>query len=45
MHYTWLTNTPIALPLDYVVSNKMFLSQKGRDIGSDHRGLMVDILR
>lgn len=41
--YTWMTNTPFALPIDHVMSNMELDFVRSRNLGSDHRALLIKL--
>lgn len=41
--YTWQADTPLALPIDHVISNMNIEYAVSSDLGSDHRALLIDI--
>jgi hypothetical protein len=41
--YTWMTNTPLALPIDHVMTNMDIEFVRTGNLGSDHRALLIQI--
>jgi hypothetical protein len=42
--YTWMTNTPITLPIDHVITNMNVEVAQQRIKGSDHSALLINFL-
>ncbi len=41
---TWMVGTPLSLPIDHVLTNMKVHVERSSQVGSDHRGLLIDIL-
>jgi len=41
--YTWMVNTPFALPIDHVITNMDVDYGRTKDLGSDHTALLIQI--
>jgi hypothetical protein len=41
---TWMAGTPLALPIDHVLTNMQVRVERSPQVGSDHRALLIDVL-
>ncbi len=41
---TWMVGTPLALPIDHVLTNMQVRVERSPQVGSDHRALLIDVL-